>query len=267
MTRQRADKEFQELDKTWEALGAEDPLWAVYSKPGMEKRGWDPEPFFESGAPTVSAIQRRLEELGAPAPTQDAPTSLLDFGCGVGRMSRAWARLGYQVTGVDISESMIQNARDYHENEPGITFHANKEENLHLFPDESFDVVFSIVCLQHIPWSIAQNYVAEFSRIVKPGGWIAFQIPSRVKDSQRAKSASLRRRIVEGLPFGLDRVYRRLKYGRSVNFHVYYTEPEVVDQAAQSVAGVEKRAQDPDQSACEDVESWFYYYQKQPKTL
>ena len=148
-----------------------------------------------------------------------------------------------------------------------ISFHVNKEEDLKLFPDNSFDVVFSIVCLQHIPWSIAQNYVAEFSRIVKPGGWIAFQIPSRVIDAQRAKSASFRRRLIEALPFGLDRAYRRLKHGRSVNFHVYYTPPETVCAAAESVEGVKNQAQDPDKSACDDVESWFYYFQKGTKTL
>ena len=255
-------KAFADLDKTWETLGSEDPLWAVYSEPGKEKRGWETDPFFASGDPTAQTIQERLESFGAERPSSSTPKNLLDFGCGVGRMSRAWANLGYHVTGVDISESMVGNAREFHKDDPRFEFRVNKEPDLGLFPDSSFDVVFSIICLQHIPWEIAQNYIREFGRVLRPNGFIAFQLPSRLKDTQAIRRAEWRRRFIDGLPLGLGTLYRRVKYGRSVNFHVYYTPEETVIETASTAPGIRFLDKDVDVSAGDPVESWFYFLTK-----
>ena len=98
---------FTRLQQTWEVLGDEDPLWAILSD--AEKKGgrWDLAEFLKTGDETVDRYWRFLREQGAP----ERFDHVLDFGCGVGRRTLAWARHAHQVTGVDISAPMIEKGR------------------------------------------------------------------------------------------------------------------------------------------------------------
>ena len=94
-------------------------------------------------------------------------TSALDYGCGAGRSSRLLKRLGFQVTGVDISESMLETAREL---DPAGDYR-NIEPARLPFPDASFDLAFSSLVFFEIP-SIAgmTEAAAEIRRVLKPGG-------------------------------------------------------------------------------------------------
>ena len=46
------------------------------------------------------------------------------------------------------------------------------------FSDSTFDLVYSRIVLQHMPVELQGRFVAEFIRIIKPGGLAAFQTPS-----------------------------------------------------------------------------------------
>ena len=72
----------------WEALGRLDPLWAIYSDPKRQHGKWDLEEFFRSGQDDVSALMEEAERIGRPSER----VSALDFGCGVGRLTRALAK-------------------------------------------------------------------------------------------------------------------------------------------------------------------------------
>lgn len=102
----------------------------------------------------------------------------LDFGCGLGRMTRALARSFDEVVGTDISDVMIAKARQL-AREKNISFIQVKEPNLP-FPSASFDFVFSTLVIQHIdePWS--QLYFAELCRMLKPQGYLCADIPSHL---------------------------------------------------------------------------------------
>jgi len=102
----------------------------------------------------------------------------LDFGCGVGRLSRALLSHYDHVTGIDVSESMIQQANEFNtEFEKKLNFIHNKENKLSMIEDNSFDSVFTTIVLQHIPQAISVNYIKEFIRICRPKGIIIFQLP------------------------------------------------------------------------------------------
>jgi ubiquinone/menaquinone biosynthesis C-methylase UbiE len=102
----------------------------------------------------------------------------LDFGCGVGRLSRALLSYFPEVYGVDISPRMVTLAK---ENAPSCTFVLNQNDNLKLFQSDFFDFVYSNIVLQHQPSKdIAKSYIAEFVRVTKPGGTIVFQMPYRL---------------------------------------------------------------------------------------
>ena len=109
----------------------------------------------------------------------------LDFGCGYGRLTRALAeRLGSAV-GVDISEQMVAGATQLN---AGTTaeFVVNAGGDLAQFDDASFELIYSRIVLQHVPTRREiLAYVAEFVRVLRPGGVAVFQIPSRIAPKHR----------------------------------------------------------------------------------
>jgi SAM-dependent methyltransferase len=109
--------------------------------------------------------------------------SAVDFGCGVGRLSQALGKNFDRVTGVDISPTMIDVALRLNKHREKVQYLLNSHDDLTLLPDRSADFVLSFITLQHIRPHIAEKYIAEFFRIVRPGGVIYFQVPShRRKD-------------------------------------------------------------------------------------
>ena len=72
----------------------------------------------------------------------------LDFGCGTGRSTRFLRGLGFDVVGVDISEHMLERAR---ENDPGGDYRLVRESGLDEFPAGIFDLVLSAFTFDNIP--------------------------------------------------------------------------------------------------------------------
>jgi len=159
---------------TWERVGRDDPLWAVLSWEGTEFGKWDVEEFFAHGEHEVDTFLTEARLVGADPAYGDA----LDFGCGVGRLSRALAKRFDRVTGVDVSAAMVEQANRLVAGEnPNTTFVVNTERRLP-FPSGSFDFVLTNIVLQHMPPSLAQGYIREFLRVLRPAGVVIFQVPS-----------------------------------------------------------------------------------------
>ena len=53
----------------------------------------------------------------------------------------------------------------------------NARDDLSIFADGAFDFVFSFLVLQHMPPPLAESYLREFVRVLKPGGIGYFQMP------------------------------------------------------------------------------------------
>lgn len=126
--------------------------------------------------------------------------SALDFGCGVGRLSLALARTFQHVTGVDVSESMIDRAREFAEqaHDGNTIFRINIEARLP-FHDAEFDFALAWIVLQHQPPRLARTYLAELIRVVKPGGILVFQLPGELRVPSNSRSA-WKRAIMGVLP-------------------------------------------------------------------
>ncbi len=74
--------------------------------------------------------------------------TVLDAGCGEGHNTRLLARSGARMTGVDISERMIELARREEQSEAlGIRYEVASFSDLSLFDDAAFDVVVSSMAL------------------------------------------------------------------------------------------------------------------------
>ena len=93
---------------------------------------------------------------------------VLDLATGAGFAASIFAGAGYQVTGIDLSAGMLEEAK---KNIAGLDDRVElyRMDAEHPdFPDDTFDVVFS----RHLTWvlpGIAEAY-AEWKRILKPGG-------------------------------------------------------------------------------------------------
>lgn len=247
---------WQELKATWSELGQADPLWAVASTPEARGGRWDVAQFLASGDADVARYRRLLSDHAA-APEYFA--HVLDFGCGVGRLSQAWARYAGQVTGVDVSAPMIAKGRELIGAATHVRLLVNEAPDLSSFPSDSFDLVFSHICLQHMPWPLAAGYVREFARVCQPGGWVAFQQPAYPLRSLALQRC--RKFVIDHLPFGLARRYRQWRHGCPVVFDMYFAPPEAVTTVAAD-AGLQLLHQEADPSAGERIRSFVYLFNK-----
>jgi SAM-dependent methyltransferase len=156
--------------RDWEEMAAQDPFWAVLTG----KRDWELEEFFASGEADVAELLSAAERLGVPRERLRA----LDFGCGVGRVTRHLGKYFAECWGVDVSQTMLQLAEKHN---PDCRFHLNRRSDLRDFPESHFDLVYSVIVLQHQPdLQMIENYIREFIRILRPQGLLAFHLPSRI---------------------------------------------------------------------------------------
>jgi len=199
------------VQKTYEDYGKIDPLYAVLSRKHGKDNKWDSDEFFATGREEISEALQYLGDLGLEFPRSRA----LDFGCGAGRLTQALANGFKEVVGVDISYSMVDCAKSYNQHGDRCRFVVNTSDDLALFDDSSFDFVYSNRTLQHIPPEAITRYIAEFFRIMRPGGVALFQVPSGKRHDPGTFSAWL-----YGLRRGtLKRFSKRLRGKLPVELH------------------------------------------------
>lgn len=162
----------EDIQRNWEKLAQEDPLWAILTEPSKKGRKWNLEDFFETGQSQVEAVFNRMAQLGMTVMKGKA----LDFGCGVGRLSKALASRFVEVYGVDISAKMVELACEL-VGDSKCHFIVNTRDDLSLFRDGEFDFVLSLLTLQHMKPANSMMYVAEFLRVLNPQGALFFNLP------------------------------------------------------------------------------------------
>jgi ubiquinone/menaquinone biosynthesis C-methylase UbiE len=97
---------------------------------------------------------------------------VLDLGCGDGNTALPEAKLGADVTGIDITRYLIEAGKKRAE-EHGLTnlrFQEGDASNLQQVPDKSFDLVVSIFGAMFAPKPF--DVAKEMVRVTKPGGRI-----------------------------------------------------------------------------------------------
>src|SRR5437667_2691487 len=132
------------------------------------RQDWTLETFLESGEEEYrKLVQPVLDEL------QFVPEggSMLEVGCGAGRMTASFARRFATVYALDISEEMQNLAMQHLAGLSNIHWMLGDGTNLAANPNESVDFVFSYLVLQHLPAEdVALTYVSEMLRVLKQGG-------------------------------------------------------------------------------------------------
>jgi len=158
----------------WEKLGVDDPYWAVLASPDKKGGKWGRVEFFNTGKKEIANVLRKTSTLGIKINRSVA----LDFGCGLGRLSRALANEFGKVIAIDVSSSMLKEARRINHDITNIEFIHNISEDLIAIPENSIDFLYSNIVLQHMPKNSQMRYIREFCRVLSSGGILAIQTPS-----------------------------------------------------------------------------------------
>jgi SAM-dependent methyltransferase len=105
-----------------------------------------------------------------------AGTKALDFGCGTGRSSRFLQKLGFDVTGVDVSEGMLGIARA---NDPSGDYRFVAGDDFSEFDVGSFDLVLSAFTFDNIPAGMKVKIFCDLRKFLTPKGIIVNLVSSR----------------------------------------------------------------------------------------
>ncbi len=95
------------------------------------------------------------------------PGRALDFGCGTGRSTRFLRGLGFEATGVDISEQMLAKAREL---DPEGDYRLSTENGPVGLEEGSFDLVFSAFTFDNVPIQAKTTLFTSLRRLLKSDG-------------------------------------------------------------------------------------------------
>lgn len=98
----------------------------------------------------------------------------IDYGCGIGRMVGNFGTSVQRVDGVDLGRQMIDLCCERY---PKSRFWITDGVSFGEAPTGEYDLVFSTICLQHIPChTVRMKIVHDACRVLKPHGKIALQM-------------------------------------------------------------------------------------------
>lgn len=157
------------MRRFWDERARENALYFVDSRVAYDDP--DVDRFWADGEAVVKWLS---QEMGFRIEPSD---SVLDIGCGVGRMTRPLASRAGRVIGLDVSEEMLARARELNPQLDNVEWMRGDGTSLAGIEEASLDGCFSIVVFQHIPDpALTLGYVREIGRVLKPGGWAAIQV-------------------------------------------------------------------------------------------
>jgi SAM-dependent methyltransferase len=154
----------------WDEKARENAHWYVSSYGPFEGR--DLAGFWESGPRIWDDLKR------ATGYSPSSTDTVVEIGCGVGRLSRAIRRDVGHLHAYDISAQMIEIAREA--DLPNVTFHLTEGVSLKPLSDRSADLVLAYCVFQHLP-TIAdlEAYLKEMMRVARPNAMKAFTLSPR----------------------------------------------------------------------------------------
>lgn len=167
-----------EADRHFDAFAAREPHFAVLTAPRFLTSQLTPEAAREFFASGEAVVDWMLKVIDAGLVPEFAPMTVLEYGCGIGRLALPLARRPGSVTAVDRSPAMLTRARE----------EARRQAVDHiefLTPEElfaggrRFDLVVCYHVLQRLRRRDARALVGSLSGLIAPGGVGVFQWPYR----------------------------------------------------------------------------------------
>jgi len=158
-------------DKAWKAYGKKNAYYGVLAHDEFLDENLSEnalKDFFTSG---FSDVENVFSLINKHISQDFTPKTILDFGCGTGRLVIPFAKRAAKVVGVDISPQMIseakKNAKDHKLD--NISFFLS-DNNLSKLKGQNFDLIHSYIVLQHINVNRGEKLIKKMVSLLNQGG-------------------------------------------------------------------------------------------------
>lgn len=225
-------------DNDWEKWGATNPYYGVLSSDKFHIHKLDKaarENFFSSGEKHVESV---IETVQQSLDTEFCPNTILDFGSGVGRLVIPFSRNANHVVGVDISPSMIAEAKKNCEaaDARNISFVLSNDDLSQV--TEEFDLIHSYIVLQHIPWKRGRVILHSLAKQVAPGGVLAVQFLTSCNAPWVIRALVRLRYLLPPLNWIRNIIRRRPIFEPAMQLHVYDLQEVLADLNALNITSL-----------------------------
>ena len=122
--------------------------------------------FIRSGQAAADSIRELLARNEVPIAEIG---SMLDFGCGCGRVVRQWSNVPTKVHGCDYNTGLVNWCR---RRLPFAQFETNGLAPPLPYADASFELVYALSVFTHLPRTLQQQWMGELARVLTPNGYL-----------------------------------------------------------------------------------------------
>ncbi|MGH6769327.1 MAG: class I SAM-dependent methyltransferase [Xanthobacteraceae bacterium] len=184
---------FDQVARVWDLLGEADPHWSVLTEPQYraDKIAATKDGFYDSGRDGIVLIEAFFARNGMRL---DHIRTLLEIGCGVGRMTGHFAKRFDRVVAVDVSQRHLAYAR-----ERLVTLGLSNVDYVQIRGVEDFeslpecDLMFSEIVLHHNPPPVQLAILRHLAGKLSPGGFCLFQAATYIANYRFDPEAYLAR--------------------------------------------------------------------------
>lgn len=174
-------EEFDRISRCWNHYGNADPYYSVLTDPRNHKDNIEVDvaarnAFFETGVVDVGRIEEMLRTLGRSVEGRD----IMDYGCGVGRLTAPLARHARTVYGVDVSESHLAICRSHMANIGVANVQLHRVDDPRQPLPWTYDLAVSLMVLQHNRPTLMRATIATILRGLRPGGLALLHLPMHI---------------------------------------------------------------------------------------
>jgi SAM-dependent methyltransferase len=169
---------FNHVQGTWKYLGETEPYWSVWTSNEFQQSNIHnlKDVFYDSGRKDIENFLRTLKRNEID---YTVFKSCLDYGCGLGRITRWLSEKFEKIFGYDISESHLKIAEKFLGQIEANNIRLRHMEHINdIINLPKVDCIYSLVTLQHNPPPIISLIVREFIKSLNSGGIAFFQVPT-----------------------------------------------------------------------------------------